>query len=87
MTLTEAVTQDIKILGFELKEEDELKSILKRRLTKKEFKYYKMRNEEASNEEIISSLVLDEKRYDAMVIAVYKKINSEKIKNELIIKD
>jgi len=85
--LTDALTQDIKILGFDLKDENELKTILKRRLTKKEFKYYKMKNEEESKEKIIEKLDLDDKRYDEMVITVYKKINSEKIKNELIVKN
>ena len=85
--LIDALTQDIKILGFDLKDENELKTILKRRLTKKEFKYYKMKNEEESKETIIKELDLDDKRYDKMVITVYKKINSEKIKNELIVKN
>ena len=85
--LIDALTQDIKILGFDLKDENELKTILKRRLTKEEFKYYKMKNEEESKETIIKELDLDDKRYDKMVITVYKKINSEKIKNELIVKN
>ena len=85
--LIDALTQDIKTLGFDLKDENELKTILKRRLTKKEFKYYKMKNEEESKETIIKELDLDDKRYDKMVITVYKKINSEKIKNELIVKN
>lgn len=87
MTLTDALTKDIKILNFDLKDEDELKAILKRRLTKKEFKFYGMKNDSISAEEIVKALDLNEKRYEEMNITVIKKINSEKVKNELTLKD
>jgi len=87
MTLEEALTNDIKILNFDLKEESELRLILKRRLTKKEFKFYNMKNEGISNEEIAKELALDEKRFEEISVTTIKKINSEKVKNELTLKN
>ena len=87
MTLTDALTNDIKILNFDLKDEDELRLILKRRLTKKEFKFYNMKNDGISKDEIAKSLDLDDKRCEEMAVTVVKKINSEKVKNELTLKD
>ena len=87
MTLTDALNNDIKILNFDLKDEDELRLILKRRLTKKEFKFYNMKNDGRSNEEIVKDLALDDKRYEEISVTTIKKINSEKVKNELTLKD
>ena len=87
MTLEEALTNDIKVLNFDLKEESELKLILKRRLTKKEFKFYNMRNEGIEKEEISKELALDDKRYEEISVTTIKKINSEKVKNELTLKN
>ena len=87
MTLNDVLREDIKILKDALKGEDELKSILKRRLTKKEWKYFLLRLEKTATEDICKELDIDEKRYEEMVLAVFKKVNSEKIKQELIAKD
>ena len=42
MTIYNILKQDIKVLNRDLKSEDEIIEILKKRLTKKEFKYYMM---------------------------------------------
>jgi len=86
MTLEEALKNDIKVLNFDLKEESELRLILKRRLTKKEFKFYNMKNEGISKEEIVKELAFDEKRFEEIAVTTIKKINSEKVKNELTLK-
>ena len=87
MTLTDGLTNDIKILNFDLKDEVELRLILKRRLTKKEFKFYNMKNDGISKDEIAKDLALDDKRYEEVAVTTIKKINSEKVKNELTLKD
>lgn len=86
MTLKDALTQDIKILSYDLKDEDELKLILKKRLTKKEFKLYGMKNEGLTPQSICNELNLDIKRYEDISITVIKKLNYEKLKSELTVK-
>ena len=87
MTLRDTLTNDIKVLSCELKDEDELIQILKKRLTKKEFKLYKLKNEDNSKEYICKELNLDDKRYEDISTTVLKKINYEKLKSELSLKD
>ncbi len=83
MTLKEALKNDIKILSYDLKDEDELKAILKKRLTKKEFKLYTMKNDGFNTKYICTDLKLDLKRYEEIKTTIYKKLNYEKLKNEL----
>ena len=86
MTIQDALNEEIKVLNYDLKDEIELKEILKRRLTKKEWKYFLLKMEGINVEDTCAKLDLDKERYDKIVIAVYKKLNSEKIKQELVIK-
>jgi hypothetical protein len=87
MTLRDTLANDIKILSYELKIEEELIKILKKRLTKKEFKLYKFKSEDNTKEYICKELNLDDKRYEEISITVLKKINYEKLKSELSLKD
>jgi hypothetical protein len=86
MTIHDALSEEIKVLNYDLKEEIELKEILKRRLTKKEWKYFLLKMEGVNVEDTCTQLDMKQERYDKMVVAVYKKLNSEKIKQELVVK-
>ena len=80
---TEQLTQDIKKLVGILKDEEELREILKKRLTKKEFKYYKLRLENSNDEQIKTELTCDDERLEAIKKQTLLKINQEKLKHEL----
>jgi hypothetical protein len=83
MTLTDGLQRDIKIIEKDLKEESELKKILKLRLTKKEYKVFLAINDNASDEFMKEKLLLDDKRLQDVKDALLKKLNYEKLKNEL----
>ena len=83
MTLTDGLNRDIKILEKDLKEELELKKILKLRLTKKEYKVFLAINDNAGDEFMKEKLSLDDKRLQDVKDSLLKKLNYEKLKNEL----
>jgi len=62
-TLQEEVTKHIKKLVHPLKEEEELREVLKVKLTKKEFKLLNAWAEETPLDTLKSKLNLDEDRY------------------------
>ena len=83
--LRDEVEQHIRKLIKPLKDEDELKAVLKVKLTKKEFKVL---NNWANNEELkplLKKLSLDEKRYEELSLKLIKKLNQEKLKQEMMI--
>ncbi len=83
--LKKQLQQDIKILVKPLKDEvDELVEILRRRLTKKEWKYYKGKVTNASDDEICIELRCDKERLDEVAKQTVVKLNQEKIKQELM---
>ncbi|HIP60659.1 MAG TPA: hypothetical protein EYH01_09555 [Campylobacterales bacterium] len=84
MTLTTLLQTNIKKLTSPLKNEDELIEILKRRLTKKEFKILMMSVENRPKEEQLKKLSLDEKRYDEVKTKALKKVNFNELKEELM---
>ena len=57
--------------------------ILKKRLTKKEFKSIMMTVDGLSDEEQMAKLKLDEKRYKEVKIKALKKVNFHALKEEL----
>jgi len=83
MTLTDGLQRDIKIIEKDLKEEAELKKILKLRLTKKEYKIFLAINDNASDDFMKEKLLLDDKRLAEVKESLLKKLNYEKLKNEL----
>jgi hypothetical protein len=83
MTLKDGLQRDIKILEKELKEEAELKKILKLRLTKKEYKVFLMINQNSNDDLMKEKLLLDDKRLEEVKISLIKKLNYEKLKHEL----
>lgn len=82
-TLQEEVTKHIKKLVRPLKEEEELRETLKIKLTKKEFKLLNAWAEDALLESLKEKLNLDEARYEALSAKLIKKLNQERIKQEI----
>ncbi|XPV68730.1 MAG: hypothetical protein ACNI25_15705 [Halarcobacter sp.] len=84
MDFTQSLTNHIEKLVGTLKSEEELKEILKRKFTKKEFKVFVSMETKKDIEEIKSLIHDDEKRVDELYKAAIKKLNQEKIKKELV---
>lgn len=82
---TDELLQDINKLVGTLKPEEQLREVLKKKLTKKELKYYKMKIEGASEKKMCSELQCDEERLDELHRQTILKLNQEKIKKELVI--
>jgi len=83
--LRDEVERHIRKLINPLKDEDELRAVLKVKLTKKEFKVL---NNWANNEELkplLEKLSLDEERYTKLSVKLIKKLNQEKLKQEIMI--
>lgn len=78
------LTKDINKLVGTLKSNEDLKEALKRKLTKKEYKYYKLRIEEVSTEQMCEVLKCDLERLEEIRKQTLLKINQEKIKKELV---
>ena len=81
---TAQLTEDIKKLIGILRPEDDLNEILKKRLTKKEYKYFKLRMTNSSDELIKNELNCDDERLEEIKKQTILKINQEKLKNELV---
>lgn len=84
MTITGLLEENIKKLNSPLKSEDELIEILKKRLTKKEFKVMLLIIEGTEKEEQLQKLSLDEKRYEEVKTKALKKVNFNDLKEELM---
>jgi cytidylate kinase len=76
--------QDIKVLARPLQDDTTiLVEVLKRRLTKKEWKYYKLKINDTSIGDICIELKCDNKRLEEISKQTITKLNQEKIKHEL----
>lgn len=84
MTLTQLLEKNIKKLPFSLKSEDELIEVLRRKLTKKEYKTLLFIAEDLPLDEQLKKLSLDEKRYEEVKVKAFKKINFNELKQELM---
>lgn len=82
---TEELTKDIKKIVGTLKSEEILVEVLKKKLTKKEFKFYKLKIENADEATMKKELQCDDERFEAIKKQTLVKINQEKIKKELTI--
>ncbi|PIF04507.1 MAG: hypothetical protein CSA86_01610 [Arcobacter sp.] len=80
---TKELQKDIKKLVGTLKDEDGLAEVLKRKLTKKEMKYYKLKIANTNETTMKKELNCDDKRFEAIKKQTIIKINQEKMKNEL----
>lgn len=74
---------DINKLVGDLRDENELIKTLKKRLTKKEFRYYKLKVENATTKDMIRELGVDNERFGEIEAQTIHKLNQEKIKQEL----
>ena len=83
--LTHLIHQNIlKPLSTTLHDETTLIPILKRRLTKKEYKLLTARAEgESSEERMREKLALDTERHEILWQKIVKKLNNDTIKREL----
>ena len=80
---TEELNKDINKLVGTLKGEEQVAEILKRKLTKKEMKYYKLKIANADESTMQKELQCDEKRFEDIKKQTIVKLNQEKIKKEL----
>ena len=84
-TLKENLEKDIRVLVRPLLEDiDKLIEVLRRRLTKKEWKYYKCKIEGSSTTEICNELNCDNERLQEITKQTLLKLNQEKMKQELM---
>jgi disulfide oxidoreductase YuzD len=79
------LTKDINKIVGTLKSEEILLEALKRKLTKKEFKFYKLKIQNSSDETMREELHCDTQRLEEIKKQTILKLNQEKIKKELII--
>ncbi len=83
--LRDELEQHIKKLIRPLKDEDELRAILKVKLTKKEFKVLNCWAKDEELKPLLEKLSLDEKRYEELSSKLIKKLNQEKLKQEMMV--
>jgi len=79
------VEKHVRKLTKPLKDEDELKKVLKVKLTKKEFKILNAWANEDDIQPLLEKLSLDEDRYGELSLKLIKKLNQEKLKQEMMI--
>jgi len=84
LNFTESLTKHIDKLVGTLKSEEDLKEVLKRKLTKKELKVFVAIEEGKSVQETMELIKDDEERVNELYKAACKKVNQEKIKKELV---
>lgn len=82
--LQEVLTKHIKVLQGQLKDNEELMVVLKKRLTKKELKVFLGIEEEVHTQELLAQLKCDEDRLKKLYEEAIWKINQERIKQELV---
>ncbi len=78
--LRDEIQKHIRKLIKPLKEEQELKEILKVKLTKKEFKVLNCWAYQEEIEPLLKRLSLDQERYTQLKEKLIKKLNQEKLK-------
>lgn len=84
MSFYNELQKDINKIVGNLNEEEKLIEVLKRKLTKKEFKYYKLKIQNTNEDEIIEQLKCDKQRFEEIKKQTILKLNQEKIKKELV---
>ncbi len=80
----QTLKKHIRKLVGNLKEEEALLSVFKARLTKKEYKLLLGWAAGSSADEISKILKLEEESYAALSAKLIKKLNQEKLKQELV---
>jgi len=83
--LRDEVENHIRKLITPLKDENELKAVLKVKLTKKEFKVLNCWANDDEIAPLLEKLSMDEERYGELSVKLIKKLNQEKLKQEMMI--
>jgi len=83
--LRDEVENHIRKLIMPLKDENELKAVLKTKLTKKEFKVLRCWANDEAIAPLLEKLGMDEERYGELSVKLIKKLNQEKLKQEMMI--
>jgi len=83
--LQDEITKHIKKLIKPLKDDEHIIPILKKRLTKKEYKLLNMISKEVDKSSQIERLNLTQDQLDQLQKKLIKKLNQEKLKQELMI--
>lgn len=83
-TFTEAIMSNIDKLVGNLKSEEQLQEVLKRKFTKKEYKIFIGFAEGKSIEDIKEIVNDNDERINEIYKAACKKLNQEKTKKELV---
>ena len=83
--LVQEVEKHIRKLILPLKDEASLREVLKVRLTKKEFKLLQGWAEASSQSDMMTSLHIDEEKYGDLSTKLIKKLNQEKLKQEMMV--
>ena len=84
MDFTNSLLKHIDKLVGTLRNDDELKEVLKRKFTKKEFKVFVAFEEGKSIDEIKAIVKEDEETIEKHYKVACKKLNQEKFKQELV---
>ncbi len=84
MNLTNAVLKHIDKLVGTLKDEKDLKEVLKRKFTKKEYKVFISIEDGLSISEVAQKLKEDDERVEELYKKACKKLNQELFKKELV---
>jgi len=83
--LRDELEKHIRKLIKPLKYEEDLTSVLKVKLTKKEFKIFKAWANSEDLSALLKKLSIDDERYNILKEKLIKKINQEKFKQEVMI--
>jgi len=83
-TFTQSLLMNIDKLVGTLKSEEQLKEVLKRKFTKKEFKVFVAMESKEDIKAIALAIKDDEDRVKELYKAACKKLNQERIKQELV---
>lgn len=84
MTFTDSIKFNIDKLVGELKSEDQLQEVLKRKFTKKEYKVFVAMESEVPVGQIASEIHDEEERVQVLYKNACKKLNQEQFKQELV---
>lgn len=83
-TFTQSLMFNIEKLVGTLKSEEQLKEVLKRKFTKKEFKVFVAIESNEEKTTIARELKMDSQRVEELYKSACKKLNQERIKQELV---
>jgi DNA-binding NarL/FixJ family response regulator len=83
-TIREEIEKEIRKIIGNLKDEDDLKKVLKVKLTKKEYKIITLKSTEIDDNEIAQKLNMDIDTLNKAKMKLTKKLNQEKLKQELM---